>query len=145
VAPLRDQLEAAILNRIPEAWINGGQALRVCNTLNVSFAGVEGDGLVMALDLAGYSVSSGSACSSGVLEPSHVLMAMGRSRLQAMAAVRVSFSQVLPWEVLEGFVTALEQAVVRVRRAATSQGQANPGVSQEQRVFDQKAPLPTSF
>jgi cysteine desulfurase len=118
VAALRDRLESAICERIPGTVVNGGKAPRVANTLNVSFDGVEGDGLVMALDLAGYSVSSGSACSSGALEPSHVLLAMGRSRAQAMAAVRVSLADDgLPWEALEGFVSALEAAVARVRGA----------------------------
>jgi cysteine desulfurase len=76
----------------------------------------------MALDLSGYSVisgysvSSGSACASGVLEPSHVLQAMGRSKTQAMAAVRVSLPDEMPWETLEGFVLELERVVKRVRK-----------------------------
>jgi cysteine desulfurase len=116
VGPLRDQLQSAICERIPGTEVNGGQVARVANTLNLTFAGVEGDGLVMALDLAGYSVSSGSACASGVLEPSHVLLAMGRSKLQSMAAVRISLSDTLPWEKLEGFVQALARAVERLRQ-----------------------------
>lgn len=118
VAPLRDRLENVISERIPGTWVNGAGAPRVANTLNLNFEGVEGDGLVIALDLAGFSVSSGSACSSGVLEPSHVLMAMGRSRPQAMAAVRISLTDEMPWEELEKFVSALENTVHRVREAA---------------------------
>jgi cysteine desulfurase len=117
VAPLRDQLQRVISERLSGTRINGEDAPRVANTLNVSFDGVEGDGLVMAMDLAGYSVSSGSACSSGVLEPSHVLMAMGRTEAQAMSALRVSLVDEMPWHVLEGFVGALEKAVQRVRVA----------------------------
>src|SRR5690606_24150550 len=71
LAPLRDRLQNVICERISGVLVNGGQASRVANTLNLSFQGVQGDGLVMALDLAGYAVSAGSACSSGVLEPSH--------------------------------------------------------------------------
>ncbi len=115
VNPLRTRLEDAICQRILGAHINGGGALRVANTLNMGFDGVEGDSLVMALDLAGYSVSSGSACSSGALEPSHVLMAMGRSKLEAMAGLRISLADEMPWEDLEGFVRELETIVSRVR------------------------------
>jgi cysteine desulfurase len=117
VRPIRDRLERSICERIEGTCVNSQAASRVANTLNLSFEGVEGDGLVMALDLAGYSVSSGSACSSGVLEPSHVLMALGRTPKQAMAAVRVSLADELPWEVLTGFVDALERTVGRVRKS----------------------------
>jgi cysteine desulfurase len=129
VEPLRDRLETEILARIPGATVNGAGAPRVPNTLNLTFDGVEGDGLVMALDLAGYSVSSGSACSSGVLEPSHVLLALGRSRAQSMAAVRVSLVDELPWEILEGFICALEKAVSRVRQSILSRIAPNAQIS----------------
>jgi cysteine desulfurase len=115
VTPLRDRLQSVICERLSGTSVNGGDAPRVANTLNVSFDGVEGDGLVMAMDLAGYSVSSGSACSSGVLEPSHVLMAMGRTEAQAMSALRISLVDEMPWSELEGFIDALEKAVKRVR------------------------------
>jgi cysteine desulfurase len=117
VTPVRDRLEAEILKRIPGSTVNGGRASRVANTSNFNFEGVEGDGMVMALDLAGYSVSAGSACSSGVIEPSHVLRAMGRSPKQAMAAIRVSLADAVPWDDLEGFVGALEAIVPRMRAA----------------------------
>jgi cysteine desulfurase len=117
VQPLRDELERAICARIPGAYVNGGHAPRVANTLNLNFEGIERDGLVMALDLAGFSVSAGSACSSGVLEPSHVLRAMGRTDLQAMAALRVSLVDSVQPSDLHGFVESLEAAVSRMRRA----------------------------
>jgi cysteine desulfurase len=91
----------------------------VANTLNLSFEGVERDGLVMALDLAGFSVSSGSACSSGLSEPSRVLMAMGRNPFQATGAIRISLEDELPWDVLETFIGALERAVSRMRAGIT--------------------------
>ena len=122
VRPLRDQLEREILARIEGAHINGSGSERVANTLNLSFDGVVGDGLIMALDLEGYSVSSGSACASGVLEPSHVLMAMGQSREQAMSATRVSLSEINTWNELEGFVAALSRAVERARAAKKNFG-----------------------
>ncbi len=117
--PLRDRLENAICQRIPGTRINGKGARRVANTLNLSFDGVEGDGLVMALDLAGYSVSSGSACSSGALEPSHVLLALGRTRQQAMAALRISLHNRESWDALEKFVSTLTEIIMRMRTAAT--------------------------
>ena len=115
VEPLRDRLEAEILKRIPGVFVNGLGQARVANTLNISFAGVESEGLVMALDLEGYSVSAGSACSSGVVEPSAVLLAMGRTRSQAKASIRVSLPDVVPWPTLEGFVSSLEKVVARFR------------------------------
>ncbi|MGE0615063.1 MAG: cysteine desulfurase family protein [Bacteriovoracia bacterium] len=120
VAPLRARLESAICDAIPQTIVNGQGAPRVANTLNVSFHGVGGDSLVMALDLAGYSVSAGSACASGVVEPSHVLLALGRSRAEAMSAIRVSLSERDTWESLEGFVAATAKAVERVRQRAKS-------------------------
>lgn len=116
IAALRDRLQRAISERIPEVMINGQEAPRVCNTLNISLGGIEGEGLVMALDLEGYSVSAGSACASGALEPSHVLLAMGRTRQQALSAVRVSLSDQNTREELDGFVDALERVVERFRR-----------------------------
>jgi cysteine desulfurase len=122
VGPLRDRLESVISDRIPGTSINGAEAKRIANTVNFNFDGVEGDSLVMALDMAGFAVSSGSACSSGVLEPSHVLMAMGRTKGQAMAALRVSLSDRVTWEELESFVAALEQTVSRVREKSKNFG-----------------------
>ena len=115
IATLRDRLQHAMSERIPGLMINGKDAPRVSNTLNVSIDGIEGDGLIMALDLEGFAVSAGSACSSGALEPSHVLMAMGRTKNQALAAVRVSLSANNTWEELEAFVDALERVVNRFR------------------------------
>lgn len=120
VEPLRDRLQTEISQQIEGVIVNGYGARRVANTVNLSFEGIEGDSLVMALDLAGYSVSSGSACASGVLEPSHVLMAMGRTKLQAMAAVRVSLADEMPWDQLEQFCKVLKSTVERVRSVTRS-------------------------
>jgi cysteine desulfurase len=121
VASLRDKLENAMKERIPGTKINGSLASRVANTSNLSFDGVLGDGLVMALDLEGYCVSAGSACSSGVLEPSHTLLAMGKTKAEAMAALRISLpmqADFLPsWQELDSFVNVLEKVVARIRNA----------------------------
>jgi cysteine desulfurase len=87
--PLRDELEAAV-SRIPGAHVAGAGVSRVCNTLNVAFEGCEGETLLAALDLAGVSVSTGSACSAGSLEPSPVLLAMGYPPALARGAIRFS-------------------------------------------------------
>ena len=77
LASLRDRLEDGILRAVPGAIVNGARSPRVPNTSNISFDRVEADSLLIALDLEGIAVSTGSACSSGTLEPSHVLRAMG--------------------------------------------------------------------
>ncbi|MBY0472487.1 cysteine desulfurase [bacterium] len=123
VGPWRDLLQKKVVERIPGTFVNAGLAPRIAGTLNLNFEGVEGESMVMALDLAGYSVSSGSACASGVVEPSHVLMAMGRSKSQAMAAIRISLSEALSEQVCEDFVSALERIVSKIR--------ASQGIGQE--------------
>ncbi len=90
LARLRDRLQFGLETRISGMWVNGGNAPRLCNTLNVGFEGVEGEALVIALDLAGIAASSGAACASGTLEPSSVLVAMGQDAVRAAAAVRFS-------------------------------------------------------
>lgn len=76
LAAMRDEFERQVLERIPNARINGGRSLRVPNTSNMGFSGADGEALLMALDLEGVAASLGAACSSGTLEPSHVLKAM---------------------------------------------------------------------
>ncbi|MBC7690154.1 MAG: cysteine desulfurase [Methylotenera sp.] len=115
LAPLRDELQDAISKRIPGVWVNGVDSARVANTLSLSFDHLQGEGLVQRLDLAGYCVSSGSACASGTASPSHVLMAMGRSEAQARASLRISLCRGIRREELKGFVNALEDAVARFR------------------------------
>jgi cysteine desulfurase len=90
LATLRDRLEAGILE-IPATGVNGGAAIpRVANTANIWFDHLEGEALVIALDLKGVAVSGGSACHSGATEPSHVLMAMGLKKARARASLRFS-------------------------------------------------------
>jgi cysteine desulfurase len=115
--PLRKELETEIERRIDGVRVNGKNASRVANTLNLSFEGVEGDGLVMALDLEGIAVSAGSACSSGVIDPSHVLLAMGLSPGLAMASIRISMSVQHTVEDIHILVNILEKVVARVRKA----------------------------
>ena len=93
IAALRDRLQAGILDRVDEAGVNGGRVARVPNTTNMYFDHVEGEALVIALDLKGLAVSGGSACASGATEPSHVLTAMGLSAKRGRASVRFSLTK----------------------------------------------------
>jgi cysteine desulfurase len=90
VAPLRDRLEAGILKAVPGTVVNGGDSPRVPNTTNISFDRIEAESLLIALDLEGIAVSTGSACSSGTLEPSHVLKAMGFPAHRTQNSIRFS-------------------------------------------------------
>jgi cysteine desulfurase len=90
IAALRNRLEEAILSAVPGTTINGAREPRVPNTTNISFDAVEAESLLIALDLEGVAVSTGSACSSGTLEPSHVLRAMGLPSPRTQNSIRLS-------------------------------------------------------
>jgi len=90
LADLRDRLESGILASVRGTAVNGGGSPRVPNTTNISFDGVEAESLLIALDLQGFAVSTGSACSSGTLEPSHVLRAMGLPSHRTQSSIRFS-------------------------------------------------------
>jgi cysteine desulfurase len=87
---LRDRLEQGILASVRNARVNAAGSPRLPNTTNICFAGASGEALIIALDLAGFAVSSGAACSSGSIEPSHVLLAMGQSEAEAKSSIRFS-------------------------------------------------------
>ncbi len=112
---LRDRLESAIEAMAPDVRIHGVEAPRLPNTLNVAFPSVSGETLVIALDLAGFAVSTGSACASGAVEPSHVIRAMGYDDYEARAAIRFS----LGWNTTEDDVEALIATLPAVVERAT--------------------------
>jgi len=116
IATLRDRLEAAVLDRIPGTGVNGAGANRILNTTNIYFDGIDGEALVIALDLAGFAVSTGSACSSGAVTPSHVLTAMGLSAERARASIRFSLGVSNTSEQVDALANALEHAVARLRK-----------------------------
>jgi cysteine desulfurase len=93
ISGLRDKLEHGLLERIPQIRVNGGAAPRTPNTTNIMFAGIEGEALVIALDLKGLACSVGAACSSGAVEPSHVLTAIGLSQEEAKSSLRFSLGR----------------------------------------------------
>jgi len=114
IAALRDRFEAAIAPL--GAAINGAGAERLPNTSSVTFADADGEGIVIGLDLAGVAVSTGAACSSGRIEPSHVLTAMGLTSDEARATVRVSLSRFTTEEEIERAVAVLKEVVPRTRQ-----------------------------
>jgi cysteine desulfurase len=93
MASLRDRLETAILEQVESAGVNSAGAPRVPNTTNIHFDYIEGEALIIALDLKGLAVSTGAACSSGAIEPSHVLTAMGLRPDRARASIRFSLGK----------------------------------------------------
>ena len=92
-ARLRDRIEAALLDQMPDAKLNGHREHRLSNILNLSFPGVEGEPILLGLDFAAICASSGSACSSASVEPSHVLIAMGLDADLAVGSIRLSLGK----------------------------------------------------
>jgi cysteine desulfurase len=119
VAALRDRLEQGILATIPDVVVNGASAPRLPTTTNLSFKGVDGQSLVVALDLKGVATSTGSACSSGSLEPSHVLIAMGLADEWLRGAVRFSLGSGNTLAEVDAVVQMLPPIVARLRQHAT--------------------------
>ncbi len=117
VERLRDRLEAGIL-AIPGTKVNGAGAPRVANTTNIYFEQVEGEALVIALDLKGVAVSGGSACHSGSTEPSHVLMAMGLDKNAARASLRFSLLKTATDEDVDHVLRVVPEAVEHLRALA---------------------------
>jgi cysteine desulfurase len=93
ISALRDRLENGLLQRISHSWVNGARGPRTPNTTNMTFPFVEGEAMVIALDLKGLACSTGAACSSGAVEPSHVLTAIGLPPEDARATLRLSLGQ----------------------------------------------------
>jgi len=114
VAALRDRLEAGILG-IAGTGVNGAGAPRAANTTNIRFERVEGEALVIALDLKGVALSGGSACHSGSTEPSHVLMAMGLDKNAARASLRFSLLKTATAEDVDYVLRVVPEAVERLR------------------------------
>ncbi|MFN2975167.1 cysteine desulfurase family protein [Terriglobus aquaticus] len=111
----RRQFESELLRRVAGATIHGVEVARLPNTTSVRFDGVDAEALVIAMDLRGVSISGGSACTSGAVEPSHVLRAMGLSDAEARSTVRISMSRLTTWDELEAALTALVETVERLR------------------------------
>jgi cysteine desulfurase len=115
LSALRDRLEAGILAAVPGTAVNGAPEPRVPNTTNISFDRVEAESLLIALDLGGIAVSTGSACSSGTLEPSHVLKAMGFNAHRAQNSIRFSLGAGNTGAEVDRVIAALPGIVEKLR------------------------------
>lgn len=115
VSELRDRLEGTILEEVPGTFLNGSQSERVPHVTNISFAGIEGEALLIALDFRGIAVSTGAACSSGSMQPSHVLTAMGLERQRMQGAIRFSLSRMTTAEEIDYVLEVLDSTVARMR------------------------------
>jgi len=115
VSDLRDELERGLLRRIPQARANGSGAPRTPNTTNLVFPGIEGEALIIALDLKGLACSTGAACSSGAIEPSHVLTAIGLPAEEARASIRFSLGRHTTSQDVAFALDAVPAAVAQLR------------------------------
>ena len=115
VRGLRDRLENTILDQIPNSVVNGSRTERAPHVTNISFRGVEGEALLISLDFQGIAVSTGSACSSGSLEPSHVLKALGQSSDLIHGSIRFSLSRMTTDEDIDYVLEVLPTTVARMR------------------------------
>jgi len=118
LAKLRDRLEAGLLASIEGIVVNGGKSPRLPGTTNLSIEGVEGESLLLMLDAKGIAASSGSACTSGSLDPSHVLLAMGVSPEMAHGSLRFSVGRTSGDEDVDAVLEALPEIVGRLRSIA---------------------------
>jgi cysteine desulfurase len=115
MSALRDQIERIILREVEATGVNGAGAPRVPNTTNIYFDHIEGEALVIALDLKGLAVSTGAACSSGAIEPSHVLTAMGLRPARARASLRFSLGKQNTAEEVDFALSLIPETVNRLR------------------------------
>jgi cysteine desulfurase len=115
VENLRDELERGLLHHVPDSCVNGAGAARTPNTTNITFAGIDGEALVIALDLKGLACSTGAACSSGAVEPSHVLTAIGLSAADARASLRFSLGRHTTPEEVAFALGVIPAAVAKLR------------------------------
>lgn len=120
LAALRDRLETEVLRHVEGTAVNGDRERRVPNTTNISFEGVEAESLLIALDLEGIAVSTGSACSSGTLEPSHVLRAMGLPSHRTQNSIRVSLGAGNTDADVDTFLERLPRLVDKLRSLTTA-------------------------
>jgi len=118
IRALRDRLEDGILARIPGTSMNGAKEPRLPNTSNIAFNGIEAEGVLMLLDQAGICASSGSACTTGSLEPSHVLTAMGCSASRARGSLRFSLGKYNTEDDVDHFLAQLPGITAKLRKFA---------------------------
>jgi cysteine desulfurase len=125
VGKLRDELERGLIERVPDVRVNGAGVARAPNTTNITFAGIDGEALLIALDLKGLACSTGAACSSGAVEPSHVLMAIGLSAEEARGSLRFSLGRHTTRAEIAFALEVIPTAVTKLRELSpVDRGQA---------------------
>ncbi len=112
---MRDRLEQAIVDQVPNCFVTGDRSSRLPNTANIAFEYIEGEGILLMLNKLGIAASSGSACTSGSLEPSHVMRAMGIPYTAAHGTVRFSLSRYNTTDEVEQVIKAVPGIVARLR------------------------------
>jgi cysteine desulfurase len=122
ISALRDRLELGLLSRVPHSQVNGAGAPRTPNTTNITFPGIEGEALVIALDLKGLACSTGAACSSGAVEPSHVLTAIGLRPDEARASLRFSLGRHTKAAEIDFALEVVPAAVEQLRELSPTYG-----------------------
>jgi len=118
LAALRDRLERGILDRVADTHVNALGSLRAPNVTNIRFDGIDSEALLIALDLRGFAVSAGSACSSGAQEPSPVLLAIGLTREQAKSSIRFSLGHSNNAAQVDALIDAVSESVAHLRKLA---------------------------
>ena len=116
IKELQDKLINGIIKKIPNSTLNGSREHRLPNNANFSFRGAEGEALVIALDQQGIAASTGSACSSGSLEPSHVLLALGLSHLQAHGSLRLTLGRYTTEKEIDKVLEVLSEIIEKLRK-----------------------------
>jgi cysteine desulfurase len=119
IAVLRDRLKQGIAEKIPNIKFNGHSKDVLCNTLNVSFPGAEGEAILLSLDMQGIEASTGSACASGSLEPSHVLLATGVGPEVAHGSIRFSLGWGITKNDIDYIIEVLPPIIARLRAMST--------------------------
>jgi cysteine desulfurase len=120
MAAMRDRLQSGVLAQVEEAGVNGDGAARVPNTTNIHFDHIDGEAMVIALDLKGLAISTGAACSSGAIEASHVLLAMGLRPDQARGSIRFSLGKQTSAEDIDLALALVPETVARLRELSPS-------------------------
>ncbi|WP_221797329.1 cysteine desulfurase NifS [Oceanobacter mangrovi] len=126
VAQLRDRLQEGILAKVPHAFATGDLTNRLPNTLNIAFEYIEGEAILLLLNKAGIAASSGSACTSGSLEPSHVMKAMGIPYTAAHGTIRLSLSRYTTAEEIERVIEAVPPIIEKLRTLSPYWGENGP-------------------
>jgi cysteine desulfurase len=119
---LADYFMDKVMTSIPDVFLNGPRHSRIPQTVNLSFAGIEGESIVLSLDIEGIACSAGSACTSGATEPSHVLVAMGKPKVRSQGAIRFSMGRSTTREQLDYVIGKLGPVVNRLRQLSPIYG-----------------------